>query len=225
MLRVSALGWLLCALAATASFQQPAGAQELLVVAGPSEAQQRAQRLVDAWARTGNCGYARLAGRCGLIAALLLPSPPGRDGALESVIVHAAAGGGRPDTGSNIHPSALFEIASNTKVLTAVVLHRMVEMGAVSMGDTVASLLPPTIVYTNRSVGRITLRQLASHTSGLPRLPSNMNGSAHPANPFEGYSASDLYAFLGALPSLPTRGRFLYSNLGFGLLGHLLARR
>ena len=63
------------------------------------------------------------------------------------------------------------------------------------------------------------MREILSHHSGLARLPSNLHGS--PQNQFTNYTQQDLYAYLSNITTLPTRGSFLYSNLGFGLLGEI----
>src|SRR5690606_15002827 len=64
----------------------------------------------------------------------------------------------------------------------------------------------------------ITLRELAMHHSGLPRLPTNMH-PAEPDNPFADYTIEQLYAFLSEY-ELPRDigARYEYSNVGFGLL-------
>ena len=76
-----------------------------------------------------------------------------------------------------------------------------------------------------RSGKSITLLDLSTHTSGLPRLPSNLKPK-DPRNPYADYSVEDLYQFLSSyeLPRDPG-SEFEYSNLGGGLLGHLLAFR
>jgi serine-type D-Ala-D-Ala carboxypeptidase/endopeptidase len=57
----------------------------------------------------------------------------------------------------------------------------------------------------------------------LPRLPDNMR-PADPANPYADYSADHLYSFLMEWsPATPPGNKSEYSNLGSGLLGHLLA--
>jgi CubicO group peptidase (beta-lactamase class C family) len=72
---------------------------------------------------------------------------------------------------------------------------------------------------------QITLLDLATHTSGLPREPSNYR-YADPTNPFADYTVDDLYAFLSGHQLTRDIGTtFDYSNLGAGLLGHALARR
>jgi CubicO group peptidase (beta-lactamase class C family) len=72
---------------------------------------------------------------------------------------------------------------------------------------------------------KITLQDLATHTSGLPRLPSNMP-MKNPANPYADYTVPMLYAFLSTY-ELPRDigSTYEYSNLGAGLLGHALSRR
>src|SRR4029453_3090616 len=68
-------------------------------------------------------------------------------------------------------------------------------------------------------------QDLATHTSGLPRLPSPFTPK-NPANPYADYSVEDLYRFLSSHELRRDIGsQYEYSNLGGGLLGHVLARR
>ena len=72
---------------------------------------------------------------------------------------------------------------------------------------------------------KITLADLATHTSALPRLPLNLN-PANPANPYADYGEKQLHEFLSSHQLARDIGaRYEYSNLGAGLLGHALARR
>ena len=71
----------------------------------------------------------------------------------------------------------------------------------------------------------ITLLSLATHTSGLPRVPENMMPlvSKHPLNPYAYYTHQDLLEYLGnysSPPPPPGPAAFEYSNLGAGLLGY-----
>lgn len=70
---------------------------------------------------------------------------------------------------------------------------------------------------------KITFRHLSSHTSGLPRLPDNL----HPKdtqNPYADYTAQNLYECLARTSLMRIPGKsFAYSNLGMGLLGHILS--
>jgi CubicO group peptidase (beta-lactamase class C family) len=71
----------------------------------------------------------------------------------------------------------------------------------------------------------ITLVDLATHTSGLPRLPDNLQ-PGDPSNPYADYTTTRMYDFLSRHTLTRDVGSiFEYSNLGVGLLGHLLSRR
>lgn len=158
----------------------------------------RAQALVDAWARTGSCNATRFAGRCGVIAAVV-----GRAGA--PTVVQTVAGAGLPESGAQFELNTLFEIASNTKVFTAITFHRLVQEGVVTEDATLRSLLPLdqfNVSFLNPQVGTITMREILCHHSGLPRLPSNLHGT--PANQFTNYTQRDLFDFLSNLKELPT---------------------
>jgi serine-type D-Ala-D-Ala carboxypeptidase/endopeptidase len=120
----------------------------------------------------------------------------------------------------------VFEIGSITKVMTALVFADMAARGEVSADDPVAKYLPPSV--TLHEQGRpITLLDLAGYGSGLPRWPDNLppNWWAKP-NPFAHYSVDELYAFVSRYePTHQPTTHFVYSSLGFALLGAALARR
>ena len=119
----------------------------------------------------------------------------------------------------------LFEIGSITKVITAALLAEMAQRGEVSLEDPVARYLPAGVRVPTRSDRQITLADLATHTSGLPRLPGNLD-PRDPDNPYADYSAKQLYDFLSSYELTRDIGaQYEYSNLGGGLLGHALARR
>jgi D-alanyl-D-alanine-carboxypeptidase/D-alanyl-D-alanine-endopeptidase len=124
-----------------------------------------------------------------------------------------------------LNGDTLFEIGSVTKVFTSLVLADMVERGELALLDPVSKFLPQDIRVPARRGQQITLQDLATHTSGLPRNPLNVI-SPDPSNPFAEYSADRLYEFLRSyeLPRL-VGARFEYSNLGGALLGHALERR
>ncbi len=118
-----------------------------------------------------------------------------------------------------------FEIGSITKVFTTLLLAEMAGRGEVGLDDPVAMHLPATVHMPTRDGREITLTDLATHTSGLPRLPENM-APADDDNPYADYSVDQMYAFLSAY-ELPRAigSQYEYSNLGMGLLGHALSRR
>lgn len=121
---------------------------------------------------------------------------------------------------------AVFEIGSVSKVLTSLLLADAVARGEVALDTPVAQLLPFGVRFPERDGLRPTLAQLAQHRSGLPPLPANLDYRARPDNPYLGYGADELYAFLDVAELMyPPGAAYAYSNLGAGLLGHLLARK
>lgn len=120
---------------------------------------------------------------------------------------------------------SIYEIGSITKTFTAAVLAQMVEEGKVNYDDRVAKYLPKEVVNWSAEVS-ITLEDLATHSSSLPRMPFNFFKRAifNPSNPYKNYTIEDMYDFLkGFEPSPKSERKPDYSNLGMGLLGHILA--
>ena len=82
------------------------------------------------------------------------------------------------------------------QVFTGILLADMVLAGDVSLHDTLDKFLPEAAGYPE-SVRAITLLQLATHASGLPRLPGNLAfGMKDPSNPYAHYGSRELQAFL-----------------------------
>jgi CubicO group peptidase (beta-lactamase class C family) len=126
--------------------------------------------------------------------------------------------GGRPLDGATV-----FEIGSITKAFTGILLAEMVGRGEVGLDQPLADVLPKSFHVPSRGDTVITLLDLATHRSGLPRLPSNMTETT-PMNPYADYTGDMLGAFLDAYQlTWPPGIRYEYSNLGMGLLGYALA--
>ncbi|MCH7720751.1 MAG: serine hydrolase [Planctomycetes bacterium] len=123
-----------------------------------------------------------------------------------------------------VDEDTVFEIGSITKVFTTLLLAESVERGKLELDEPIRAYLPKTVSIPARHGSEITFRHLATHRSGLPRLPDNLlpkNG----ADPYSDYSADSLYAFLsGYALTRDIDSAYEYSNLGAGLLGHTLAR-
>lgn len=124
-----------------------------------------------------------------------------------------------------VNGDTVFEIGSVTKVFTSLLLADSVQRGELSLTDPVAKFLPADTKVPERGNKKITLQDLATHTSALPRLPSNLIPK-DAANPYADYTVAQLYDFL-ARYELPRDigAEYEYSNLGAGLLGHALALR
>jgi CubicO group peptidase (beta-lactamase class C family) len=114
-----------------------------------------------------------------------------------------------------------------TKVFTATVLADMAGEGVVELDDAVQRYLPGGVELPVR--GRpITLADLATHTSGLPRLPPGLvrRSLGQRQNPYGGFTETDLERAVARVRLRRKPGeRLRYSNFGFGLLGYVLARR
>jgi len=120
--------------------------------------------------------------------------------------------------------NTVFEIGSITKVFTSLLLADMIERGEVKADTPVAELLPADVNVPSRNGRAITLLELSMQTSGLPRLPDNID-AADP-NPYANYTPDKLYAFLNGYKLTRDPGeKYEYSNLGTGLLGFALSRK
>lgn len=128
--------------------------------------------------------------------------------------------------GAQVDGATRFEIGSVTKTFTALLLAEQAACGALRLHDPVLRHLPPGTSPPPGGAG-IRLLHLATHTSGLPRLPPGLLRTALPhlfANPYEAFTAADT---LDALSRTRLRSRpgtrLHYSNFGAGLLGHALS--
>ncbi|HEX3466370.1 MAG TPA: serine hydrolase [Candidatus Elarobacter sp.] len=116
----------------------------------------------------------------------------------------------------------VFEIGSVTKTFTATILASMVRDGTVRLDDPVAKYLPSSVHVPSRNGKTITLLNLATQHSGLPRQPTNLDTTA--LDPYAHYGTKELYAFLDGYTLTRDPGaEYEYSNLGVGLLGVALA--
>ena len=118
-----------------------------------------------------------------------------------------------------------FEIGSITKTFTGLLLAEMVRAGEVSADERLVALLPADLAPAN-GLEAVTLEQLATHTSGLPRIALDPRALSRvlSVDPYRGSTARDV--MLSASHARLSRGGNLaYSNLGFALLGRLLEVR
>lgn len=119
----------------------------------------------------------------------------------------------------------IFEIGSISKIFTGLLLAQSVIEKKVTLNTTLRELMGPRQSFADQNVAAITLKQLATHTSGLPRIPEDLLTGGDPADPYAHYDRRDLDAYLAqAKLARPPPFPSSYSNLGVGLLGDLLAR-
>jgi CubicO group peptidase (beta-lactamase class C family) len=118
----------------------------------------------------------------------------------------------------------VYEIGSTTKVFTGLLLADAVARGRLRLDQPARELLPPEVKMPVRGERTITLQDLATHVSGLPRMPDNFR-PADVNNPHADYTIEQLHEFLNGHQLVRSPGeKSEYSNLAVGLLGHLLAR-
>ena len=133
-------------------------------------------------------------------------------------------GGLRKDTESKVPDrDTVFEIGSVTKVFTTLLLADMVQRGEVKLDDPVSNFLPKQVSMPSRGTQKIRLVDLATHTSALPSMPDNF-APADGMNPFADYSVEQMHTALSSFKLTRDIGKkYEYSNLGMGLLGHVLS--
>ena len=123
-----------------------------------------------------------------------------------------------------VNENTLFDIGSITKTFTTLLLADMVKQGIVNLNDPIEKYLPANVKVPQYNGVKITLEDLASHTSGLPEWPSNiwLNNNVGIFNP--NYSETMLYQGLSNTTLTREPGsQFQYSSFGIGLLAHILS--
>ncbi|MFI0943135.1 serine hydrolase domain-containing protein [Streptomyces sp. NPDC021020] len=140
---------------------------------------------------------------------------------------------GGTGTGGAGREHLAYGLGSLTKTFTVLLLADLARAGALTLDDPLTAHLPHRRTGTGAGKGaygpaadRITLRHLATHTSGLPRVPRDLLAPAilHPqTNGYAGYTRERLLAALAAARPRHAPGtRWHYSNLGIALLGPVL---
>ena len=128
--------------------------------------------------------------------------------------------------GMNDKPTGdtIYEIGSVTKAFTGTLLAEMAKRGEVKLDTPLQDLLPPGVKLQLLQDKPIRLVDVASQTSGLPRLPDNF-APADKSNPYADFNAERLFEFLRNYKLTRAPGTYEYSNLGMGMLGYLLATK
>lgn len=168
----------------------------------------------------------------GLAGRLRAASGPGQVGLAAAEVGPGGvttAGIGDDGRGAAPRADAPFEVGSIAKTFTAAVLSDLVRQGVVRPDERVRDLVPDR-EWRAGGGGDATLAELASHRSGLPRVPFSLGSLADNygltlfgLNPYHS-SADDIFDSADAAqPS--GRGEPQYSNLGVSLLGQALAVR
>ena len=119
-----------------------------------------------------------------------------------------------------VTPDTIFAVGSITKLITATILMQLRDSGKLNLDDPVEKYLPSLKIHARGSSGRpVTIRQIASHTAGLPREISFESWNTLEFPPFESLieSLKDVTAVF------PPLSKYKYSNLGYAILGQVIA--
>jgi D-alanyl-D-alanine-carboxypeptidase/D-alanyl-D-alanine-endopeptidase len=155
--------------------------------------------------------------------ALAADSPSVVCGVIHGSRTYVAGGSVAGGRGASVPDGrTVFQLGSIGKTFTATALARAVCEGKARLDEPL--VLPARFRIPRKGPRRITLADLATHTSGLPSLPPNLLAGADPYDPYAHYTLDDLAAGLRETTLSTEPGRtYAYSNLGFGLLGQALA--
>ncbi len=133
-----------------------------------------------------------------------------RDGTL----VWTGARGNAVGAGLAVGPDLQYRIGSITKTLTALAVLQCRDEGLLDLDDSLGAHLGDVPFASAR------VRDLLAHAAGLPAEPAGQWWERHDGVNFEGLAGQ----VLQQRPVHPAGQRHHYTNLGFGLLGELLAR-
>ena len=123
---------------------------------------------------------------------------------------------------SPITKKSVFEIGSISKTFTTLLLADLINKGELKLNDPIQDYFPDSVKIPEFYNQKITFKDLATHTSGLPRMPDNFCPKDS-TNPYADYSANDLYRFLQSHKLTREKGKYEYSNLGMALLAQTIA--
>ena len=153
--------------------------------------------------RTGACAVAAIVEPTGVRRALACAAP-------------------RNDGGPTLDDA--FEIGSISKTMTAFLVADLIAAGTWTLNDPIEKHLPPGTRVPSQGDRKILVRDLLTHSSGLPRMPPNFN-PRNAGDPYSDMTESDL---LGALAAVRLQGTIgsqaVYSNLGMMVLSVAVAR-
>jgi CubicO group peptidase (beta-lactamase class C family) len=136
--------------------------------------------------------------------------------------IYYSAGYADPDKKIAFDSATLFEIGSITKTFTALVLEKVLKEKGISDSNSISIHLPDS-VRANKALKDISFLSLLNHTSGLPRLPDNMDLMDDWLTPYDNYTPEEFFSYLENCTPVAT-GKSNYSNLGAALAGVLAER-
>lgn len=135
-------------------------------------------------------------------------------------VYQAAFGLAQPAWGVSTGMDTVFRIGSLTKPFTATLVMRLAEMGLIDLDGTVGHYLPA--LYADSDAGRITVRQLLAHTSGLADLPSRYTDPFWRSDARRYYTHEQFAREWIPRALAGDAGAWRYNNNGYYLLGLII---
>lgn len=125
-------------------------------------------------------------------------------------------------TGRKVDENSIFEIGSISKTFTGIMIADEVIKGNMKLSDPISDYLSKYTKVPTRNNQSITIKDLATHSSSLARMPDNFT-PANLNNPYADYTIEMAYEFISDYELTRDIGeKYEYSNLGLGMLGHIL---
>jgi len=126
------------------------------------------------------------------------------------------------ENGTDVDENSVFEIGSISKTFTAIMVAQEILKGNIKMSDPIQKFFPEGVTVPTRNDRVITIKDIATHSSALPRMPDNFEPS-NPGNPYADYTIPLAYEFMSSVELTRDIGsQYEYSNFGMGMLGHIL---
>ncbi len=146
--------------------------------------------------------------------ALDLPALAGAIVTDTGIVDAQAVGCRRYGGAANVTINDCFQLGSCTKSFTAVLLGTLVDEGRVTWTTTLPEIFPEYASSMRSEFRNVSVRDLLSHSAGFMRDP---NLTLHTKTPME--QRVEVVAWAVTQPPAQTRGRYLYSNLGYVIAG------
>jgi CubicO group peptidase (beta-lactamase class C family) len=106
----------------------------------------------------------------------------------------------------------IFDLASMTKLFTAIAAVQLIQQGRIGLDTPVASYIP---AFAANGKGNITIRNLLTHTSGLPPDPS-------PSLCTYATHAEQWAAVYAVKPTAPPDTTYIYSDINMMMMGKVI---
>lgn len=137
----------------------------------------------------------------------------------ENGVISIFCAGNSCVVGNNkMETQTIFDIGSITKVFTGFLASKLYLDGKINLNTKLGELN----ITSNEVLLNITLKDLLTHSSGLARLPSNLNPNDI-RNPYSDYSLNFLIEELNSIKKI-SHASYTYSNLGFAVAGLMIEK-